>query len=1410
MSNTMELSEAKRVLLAKYLQGNIPETQRVTQLIPRRPESDNAPLSYGQQQIWLLAQLMPDTPVYTECVTIHLPGPLDVEAFEQSFNTILRRHEAWRTSFPMIDGQPVQVIHPYSIVPLPIVDLTNLPEAEREAKALHLAGEDSQRPFDLAHGPLLRPMLVRLSDTNHRLFLTLHHIIFDGFSLYQIFLPELRAHYDAFVAGRPSPLPDLPIQYADFAIWQRERLQGNVLADQLAYWKKQLEDISAKLDLPTDRPRPMVPTYYGSMHSFALSKGLTDAVKALGRQESVTLYIVLVAAFKTLLYRYTGQSDNLLGTAISDRNQAETQGLMGFFLNTLVLRTDLSGNPTFRDLLQQVREVTLEAHAHQNVPFEYLVKELQPERNPGQNPLFQVLLSLEPPLSILPSGWTLTQMDVETNTAKFDLSLELDDRPEGLIGRFEYNADLFEESTIARMAGHWQTLLESIVANPTQRIAELPILREPEQHQMLIAWNDTVANYPKDQCLHQLFEAQVALTPEAIAALFEDKHLTYHELNSRANQLAHYLQKLGVGPETLVGICTERSLDMVVALLAVLKAGGAYVPLDPAYPKDRLAFTLEDAQVQVLLTKQSLVKHLPQYISKLISLDTDWEVIAQEHDENLVSETMQENLAYVIYTSGSTGRPKGVAIAHRSVVAFVVWAQSVFSSEDLAGVLASTSICFDLSVFELFVTLSSGGTVILAENVLYLPNLAAKEQVTLINTVPSAMTELLRTNSLPSSIRTVNLAGEPLHSTLVQQIYRQNTVKRVFNLYGPSEDTTYSTYALVENEESEPSIGRPISNTQVYILDAHLQPVPIGVAGELYIGGDGLAVGYLHHPELTAKRFIPNPYKVGAKLYKTDDLVRYKPDGNIEFLGRIDHQVKLRGFRIELGEIEEVLLLHPEVQEAVVRVWEDTTRGKYLAAYIVAVRDRTPLIKNLQGFLKEKLPEYMIPSTFILLDALPLTPNGKLDRRALPAPKPDSHAAEETYVAPTRMVHYQLLQIWEELVDARPIGIRDNFFFLGGHSLLAAHLVNRIEQVFGKNIPLTSLFAGPTIEHLANILLRQEDIAPPSPMIAVQVGGSKQPFFFLHGDYKGGAFYCFALARSLGAAQPFYALEPFKFDGLQIPPSIEAMAAAHNKLLRIVQPEGPYLLGGFCNGGLVAYEMARQLHAEGDTVDLLVLMNPTPIDYLNFLSTVINRFGNLIHLGKDKQLASFLWLRHMYRYLQHIYRYLRFPRYRRLQTKLDPEQANQNGGTILVLKALHELWLSYGRERSETDEQIELGPRSHNVRFALLRARLASVFPDAIFPTSEDICQDWEGIFHWTASDYVPGFYPGKSTFFFSWGWHSEVQHHYSMKWRKLAEVKDKEVEIHTIAGTHDTCKTEHLHDLTEHLRMCLNKAQGI
>lgn len=823
---------------------------------------ENLPLSFAQTRLWFLSQLEGTTAVYNIPGALRLKGTLSVEALKQALAEIVQRHEVLRTRFDVVQNSPVQIIESDLPFSLPIVDLQDLSSQEQSVEVRRLVREEAQTLFDLSKAPLLRVTLLRLAADEHILLLTMHHIIADGWS-WGVLMRELSVLYGVVVGARNSPLPALPIQYADFAVWQRRWLRGEILDTQLNYWKQQLKNAPPLLELPTDYPRPAVQTFVGRSESFILDKKLTSSLKNFSQQAGTTLFMTLLSAWAILLSRYSRQEELVIGTAIANRNRKELEPLIGFFVNTLALRLDLQDNPNFTDFLKQVRQVTLDAYTHQDLPFEQLVEELQPERNLSTTPIFQVMFVLDNglPLELELPGLEWSILDRESVTAKFDFTLSMRETEAELEGTWEYNSDLFESATIKRAIAHFQTLLQTIVNNFEQSVAQLPLLTNVEKQQLLIEWNDTQADYPQDKCLHQLFESQVKQTPNAVAVVWQEQKLTYAELNARANQLAHYLQKLGVKPEVLVGICVERSILMVIGLLGILKAGGAYVPLDPDYPAERLAFMLDDAVVKVLLTQEKLSNALPPHQGKTVYLDRDWSAISSESPENPLSEVKQENLAYVIYTSGSTGKPKGVAIAHRSPLTLVFWAQEVFTTEQLAGVLASTSICFDLSVFELFVTLSWGGKVILSENALELPNLPAAEEVTLINTVPSAIAELIRTEGIPKTVRTVNLAGEPLPSQLVQQLYQQENIKEVYNLYGPSEDTTYSTFTLVEKTaNNSPTIGKAIANTQTYILDRHLQPVPVGVPGELHLGGMGLAKGYLNQPELTEAKFISNPF----------------------------------------------------------------------------------------------------------------------------------------------------------------------------------------------------------------------------------------------------------------------------------------------------------------------------------------------------------------------------------------------------------------------------------------------------------------------------------------------------------------------------------------------------------------------
>ncbi|XYI02585.1 amino acid adenylation domain-containing protein [Sorangium sp. So ce1128] len=1118
------------------------------------PRAEVMPVSFAQQRLWFFDQLAPGSAFYNDLVALRLTGPLDAPALRRSLDEIARRHESLRTSVVTAGGRPYQKVAPGAAAPLSFADLRAGGEPDPAGAAARRAAEEARRPFDLAQGPLWRASLLQIADEAHVFVLVVHHVVWDGFSL-RVFFRELAALYDAFRAGRPSPLPELPIQYTDFAAWQRAWLQGPPLEEQLAYWREQLGGDLPVLELPTDRPRPAAETFRGAEHAFAVDRDLAEALRRLSRREGVTPFMTLLAAWQVLLWRATGQGDVAIGTPIATRSQPGTEALIGVLLNMLVLRTRVAGDLTVRALLRRVRDVCLDAYAHQDAPFEALVDALQPERRAGQQPLFQVafVMQNEPLGAVSLPGIEARALEIERRTARFDLALEVREAAEGLSGRIEYKTDLFDAATIERMAANWQALLAEMVASPAARVADLTALSAPERRLLLETWNATAAGYPRGACLHELFEAQAVRTPQAVALVCKGERVSYAELAERSDRIARYLRGRGVGPDVLVGVYLERSVDLVAALLGVLKAGGAYVPLDPAYPGERLAFMLEDSRAAVVLTQASLCAGLPASRAHVACVDRDAAAMAAcpaaaagsdaapaaaGSDAAPAAAGSDAALAYVIYTSGSTGRPKGVAIAHRSAVAMVAWAQGAFAPEELAGVLATTSICFDLSVFELFVPLCSGGRVLLASDALEVPSLPGASEATLLNTVPSVLGALLRGGTLPPSVRTVNLAGEPIPVPLVRQLHALPTVARVLNLYGPSEDTTYSTCAELargEGDDREPPIGRPIANTQAYLLDRWLQPVPLGATGELYLAGDGLARGYLGRPGLTAERFLPNPFGAdpGARMYRTGDLARYRPDGTLEFLGRADNQVKIRGFRIELGEIEAALHQHARVRAAVVVARADGAPGqKRLVAYVVpdavnggnggnggqgsaadaGAADASAsagggpgLAGDLRRFLQEKLPATMVPGAFVLLDALPLTPNGKLDRRALPAPAERRDGGGERFVAPRSANEATLAEIWAQVLGTDAVGVYDNFFERGGDSLLGIQVVARARQA-GLAISPRQLFEHQTIAGLATAVERaasaeperEPEAAGPVPLTPGQQWFLEHEFHALH------------------------------------------------------------------------------------------------------------------------------------------------------------------------------------------------------------------------------------------------------------------------------------------------------------------------
>lgn len=1123
--------------------------------------------------------------------------------------------------------------------------------------------------------------------------------------------------YEAALTGKPASLPPLPIQYVDFAAWQRQWLVREVLEGQLKYWEQQLANLPELLELPTDYPRPPIQRYQGASLSFSLSDELAARLKQLSQETGTTLFMILWSAFAVLLSRYSGQQDIAIGSPIANRNHREIESLIGFFVNTLVLRLDLAENPPFEEVLQQARRVALEAYAHQDIPFERLVEALQPERHLSHSPLFQVMFVLQnaplPDLEL--AGLSLTLLELESELSKFDLTLELTETASGLTGRWEYNRDLFERETIERLSGHLQTLLEGIVANPQQRVAELPLLRSRERHQLLVEWNDTQVDYPQDKCIHQLFEEQVEKTPDAIAVVFQEQQLTYRELNSKANQLARYLQTLGVKPEVLVGICVERSLEMVVGIFGILKAGGAYLPLDPTYPAERLAFMLEDARVPVLLTQSSLKEKLPKTTAQVVCLDIEAELLSQYHSENLSSGVMPANLAYVIYTSGSTGKPKGTLIIHQGLLNYLSWSIERYQVADGLGAPVYSPLGFDATITSLFLPLLTGRRILLLppshQAEIILTAIQCFQNWSLIKLTPAhleILNTLLAEAELSGKTRFLILGGDGLFASSLSLWRAGAPETRIINEYGPTETVVgccvYEVDANTPREGTVP-IGRPIANTQLYILDNFLQLVPIGVPGELHIGGAGLARGYLNRPELTAEKFISNPFsdRPNSRLYKTGDLARYLPDGNIEYLGRIDNQVKIRGFRIELGEIETTLAQHSDVQEAIAIVQEEQPGHKRLVAYLVSdlIPDRIPyqtdcliqmqdnhltvrtvdissgglgldgldesqivtftegqelkiglqlpidsemrwlqgevrwvqeseigiafnltveqqaiveqsvqhlletngilkmlqrqLTNRLRNHLKKKLPDYMIPSAFVVLSAFPLTPNGKIDRRALSEMPANPYGlSEKTFVAPRTADEELLASIWTSVLGIDRVGIHDNFFDLGGHSLLAVSLLGQIERQFGQNLPLSALFQGGTIAELAKLIESSTNaINSWSPLVAIQPNGSKQPFFCLPGA-GGNVLYFQQLARHLGEERPFYGLQAIGLDGETAPETrVEDMATRYIQEIQTVQPQGPYLLGGHSFGAGVALEIAKQLQLQGHKVARLAIFDST-------------------------------------------------------------------------------------------------------------------------------------------------------------------------------------------------------------------------
>ena len=1151
------------------------------------------PLSFAQERMWFLYQLAPDSSAYNIPACIRLIGPLNKEALAHSLNELVRRHESLRTTFHHGDSRPVQVIHPFEPLRITEVDLRKQPNEGRGGEAIALATNEARRPFDLTSGPLIRVLTIQLGDEEHVVVLTTHHIISDQWS-YGVIGRELVQCYNAFCDGEPSRVePPLEIQYVDFACWQRYWLRGAVLDDQLSYWKTQLKGVPA-LTLPTDRPRPAAHSFRGAYISLDLPRSLINGLKDLSVREGVTLYMVFLAGFVALLNRLTGQEDIAVGTPIANRNRLAIEGLVGTFVNMLVLRTDVSGGPTFRDLLARIRDVALSAYAHQDVPFEKLVEEFHPDRSHGGSPFVQVLFNF----ANTPFGrvdfkhLSWAPVEIDRGASQFDLSLSIDPA----VSRrayLEFDTDLFDARSIERCLMHYRTLLEAAVEQPETTVSRLRLLSDSERRQIVVEWSGIPSVESTDRCLPQLFEEQVARTPAAIAAECQRSTLTYAELNLRANQIAHTLQSYGVGPDVVVAVRMERSLELLTCLLGIMKAGGAYLPLDTGLPMKRVSLMLETSGAALLVASRAFAKTIPDHRVRVIDLDSERKNIARQSQNNPRPGAKPGDLAYVIYTSGSTGKPKGVEIEHRALVNCLesMRREPGLTADDV--LLSVTSLSFDIAGLELFLPLLAGATTLIATrdeaaDGAWLSKQLEAGRVTVMQATPATWRMVLEAGWVGNPRLKILCGGEALPRDLAEALYAR--AGSVWNMYGPTETTIWSTVHKLVSGETPVSIGRPIENTQVYIFDSNLEPVPVGVPGELYIGGRGLARGYRHAPEATAARFIASPFLHGdERLYRTGDQARWLPDGRIDCLGRLDHQVKVRGFRIELGEIESTLSEYAEVKQCVVMVRQDSPDEKRVVAYVVPHEGYVLQSGRIRHRLREQLPDYMVPAAVVQLTTLPLTPNGKIDRLALPPPGEEAPDGMSEAVRPRNRLELQLSAIWEQVLGVTPIGVRDNFFDLGGHSLLALQLFRAIEQTFGQRLPMSLLLQAPTIALLAEALGQAGCSIRWDSLVAIQPRGSRPPIFLVPG--VGGNVLVFArLAKQLGQQQPVYGLQARGLDGEARPfTRVEEMAAHYVKEIRTVRPKGPYFIAGTCTGGVVAYEMAQQLVGQSEEVMLAIM-----------------------------------------------------------------------------------------------------------------------------------------------------------------------------------------------------------------------------
>jgi len=1184
------LSPEKQLLLKKRLAATEKKSTAEGFVIPKRQNQDFAPLSFSQLQMWVIDRMTPGNPAYNLPVGYRLRGPLNPAALEDSFDEVIRRHEILRTTFTVENDEPLQQIHPECRIRL---NFAELDPATAESRLQLLAAEEALKSFDLSRLPLIRVSLFKLGEAEHVLIINLHHVVADGISI-GLILDEVDLFYRALTSGQDPHPPDLSLQYADFALWQRQDVDDATYAEQLRFWRNQLSGELPVLELPADFPRPLLQSFRGSNVFLNLPQTLVQDLTSLGASEGCTFFMTVLAAFQVLLRRYSSAEEIVIGTPVALRDPGKVGSLIGNCLNMAALRCDLSGNPDFIEMLRRSRNTALNAFSNADLPFESLMKHLKIERNPGRNPVFQVMLQVLPASAPTIGELEISNFHFDMEFAQFDLALHFYEESGGQHVRFEYCTDVFRAETVEKFSSSFARLLQAVVTNPGLKISEFPILSEDERHQILRTWNNTSRDYPEDQCLHNLFEKAAMRAPNRIAVECGGQSLTYGELNAKANRLANHLRESGVKPESCIGIFLERSLDLIVGLLGILKAGAAYVPMDPSFPPERLAWIMEDAGISLLITRTGLLKDLSRPGMKTVCLDADWKAIEQCVSDDPAVALSSSSLAYIIYTSGSTGKPKGVMIEHRSVVNFLVSMQDEPGFDENDVLVAVTTISFDIAALEVFLPLISGGRLVVADRNEVVDGSALLEKIsssgaTVLQATPATWKLMLEAGWQRTPGLKMLCGGESLPRELANRMLERGA--ELWNMYGPTETTIWSSTEKVQPGSDPVLIGRPIANTQLYIVDEHLEPVPLGVVGELLIAGDGLSTGYRKRPDLTAERFIETSFlDPGNRAYRTGDLARFHPDGRVELLGRLDHQVKVRGYRIELGEIEKVLSQHRAIKDAVVVTQEDQAGGISLVAYYIPVVSGRVKSGDLGKFLQRMLPDYMIPGCFVEMGAFPLTPNGKIDRKAFPKPESIASKAGSPFVEPEGELEQQLADIWKRALRKQNIGANDNFFDLGGHSLLAAQVFAQIDRQMGVKLPLALLFQAPTVRQLAESIQQRSRKCSWKSLVPIQPRGDRPPIFLVHGA-EGNVLLYKNLARNLGDNQPVYGLQCRSLDGRErAQATIEEMAAQYREEIQALQPKGPYLLGGYCLGGTIALEIAQQLRRAGEPVALLAML----------------------------------------------------------------------------------------------------------------------------------------------------------------------------------------------------------------------------